>query len=88
MPSAAAVPVASPSKRCTIASHEALKADSRRFAALEFHSYWPISGARVIEQRQCPLCRSTIGRLAVVATVRYLSDEDRDNPNSMIGGAA
>lgn len=88
MPSTAAVPVVTPSPRCTLASHEALKADARRFAALEFHSYWPMDGARVIEQRHCPYCGSTIGRLAVVASVRYLSDEDSDNPHANIAGAA
>lgn len=83
-----AAPVAPFAPACTVASHEAIKADPARFSALAFHSYWPVKGTRVIEQRHCPFCHSTLGRLAEVATVRYLSDEDSSNSHSMIGGAA
>lgn len=44
---------------CTVASHEALKADAAAWAALPLRPDWPVLG-EVMQLRDCPRCGSTL----------------------------
>ena len=49
---------------CTNASHELIKLQPERWAALPFAGYIPADepGDPIVELRDCPLCHSTLGR--------------------------
>lgn len=46
---------------CTVASHEAMKADPVAWAALPVRSDWLALG-EVIQLRDCPRCQSTLAK--------------------------
>ncbi len=46
---------------CTVASHEAMKADPFAWAALPARPDWRVLGA-VIQLRDCPRCQSTLAK--------------------------
>lgn len=46
---------------CTVASHEAMKADPTAWAALPARPDWRVLGS-VIQLRDCPRCQSTLAK--------------------------